>query len=112
MTVKSLIGGLHPRLAVVMHDLLMVWLAWYVANVLRFAIAPDAAPVPLFAAELPVVIGAQALVFWWTGLYRGLWRFASLPDIWNIARAAAIGALPVALTVFLANRLDGVPRGV
>lgn len=112
MTVKSLIGGIHPRFAVVVHDLLMVWLAWYVANVVRFAIVPGAAPVPLFAAELPVVIGAQALVFWWTGLYRGLWRFASLPDIWNIARAAAIGALAVALAVFLANRLDGVPRGV
>lgn len=112
MTYKSLIGGIHPRLAVVLHDLVMVWLAWYVANVLRFTFVPDAEPVQVFALELPVVLGAQALVLWWTGLYRGLWRFASMPDIWNIARAAAIGSLSIALAVFLLNRLDGVPRGV
>ncbi len=28
----------------------------------------------------------------WTGLYRGVWRFASLPDLWNILRAAVFGA--------------------
>ena len=110
MTYKSLIGGIHPRLAVVVHDLLMVWLAWYLANVLRFALEPGAPSVPMFGLELPVVLGTQALVLWWTGLYRGLWRFASLPDIWNIARAAALGSLAIALAVFLLNRLDGVPR--
>ena len=112
MTYKSLIGGIHPRLAVVVHDLLMVWLAWYVANAVRCAFVADAAPVKVFAPELIVVLGAQALVLWWTGLYRGLWRFASLPDIWNIARAAVSGALAIALAVFLVNRLDGVPRAV
>ena len=112
MTYKSLIGSIHPRLAVVIHDLVMVWLAWYLANVMRFAFEPDAVPVVLFGAELPVVLGTQALVLWWTGLYRGLWRFASLPDIWNIARAATLGSLAIALAVFLLNRLDGVPRAV
>lgn len=112
MTYKSLIGGIHPRLAVVMHDLMMVWLAWYAANVVRFAFEEGAEPVQVFAPELAVVLGAQALVLWWTGLYRGLWRFASLPDIWNIARAAVLGALAIALAVFLLNRLDGVPRAV
>lgn len=112
MTYKSLIGGIHPRLAVVMHDLFMVWLAWYVSNVVRFAFQVDAEPVMLFAPELPAVLGAQALVLWWTGLYRGLWRFASMPDIWNIARAAALGSLAIALAVFLVNRLDGIPRAV
>ncbi len=112
MTYKSLIGSIHPRLAVVTHDLIMVWLAWYLANVLRYAFVPDAPPVDLFADELPVVLGTQALVLWWTGLYRGLWRFASMPDIWNIVRAAAMGSLAIATAVFLLNRLDGIPRAV
>ena len=112
MTYKSLIGGIHPRLAVVVHDLVMVWLAWYVANVARFAFEKGSAPVEVLAPELIVVLGAQALVLWWTGLYRGLWRFASLPDIWNIVRAAVLGALAIALAMFLVNRLEGVPRAV
>lgn len=112
MTYKSMIGSIHPRLAVVVHDLVMVWAAWYLSNVVRFAFVPDASPVVVFGPELPVVLGTQALVLWWTGLYRGLWRFASLPDIWNIARAATLGSLAIALAVFLVNRLDGVPRAV
>lgn len=71
---------------------------------------PDAPEVRLFSVEIPVVLGAQALVLWWTGLYRGLWRFASFQDLWNIARAGAIGSLVIALGLFLFSRLEGVPR--
>ena len=110
MTYKSLIGGIHPRLAVVVHDRVMVWLAWYLANMVRWSLQPDAPSIPLFGPELPIVLATQGLVLWWTGLYRGLWRFASMPDIWNIARAATLGALAIALAVFLLNRLEGVPR--
>ena len=41
-----------------------------------------------------LVLAAQGAVFWLTGLYKGLWRFASLPDLWNIARASVLGAEP------------------
>jgi FlaA1/EpsC-like NDP-sugar epimerase len=112
MRPAELIAAIHPRIAVVVHDLGMVWVAWYATNWLRFNLLPDPPPVPLFGAELPIVLAAQGLVLWWTGLYRGLWRFASLPDLWNIARAAVIGALAIALGLFLFNRLEGVPRSV
>ncbi|MFN9739308.1 MAG: polysaccharide biosynthesis protein [Pseudomonadota bacterium] len=106
------IAAIHPRIAVVAHDLAMVWVAWFAANWLRFNLLPEPPPVPLAGAELPIVLAAQGLVLWWTGLYRGLWRFASLPDLWNIARAALFGALAIALGLFLFNRLEGVPRSV
>ncbi|MDT8319224.1 MAG: nucleoside-diphosphate sugar epimerase/dehydratase [Xanthomonadales bacterium] len=56
---------------------------------------------PLFS-ELFLVLSAQGLVLWTTGLYKGLWRFASFPDLWNIARAATFGTLLIiaTLTVF------------
>ena len=110
--VAGLIGAVHPRLAVVLHDLLMVWAAWLIANVLRFSLEPSAPPFTLFPPELPVVLIAQGLVLWWTGLYRGLWRFASLPDLWNIARACLFGGLAVFSALFLLTRLQNVPRTV
>ncbi len=112
MRLRKLLGSIHPRFAVVIHDLLMVWLAWYATNAMRFALAPDNFNVPLFAPELPVVLLGQAVVLWWTGLYRGLWRFASFQDLWNITRAGAFGALVIALGLFLFSRLEGVPRSV
>lgn len=110
--VAGVIGRVHPRLAVVLHDLLMVWAAWLISNALRFSLAPNAPPFTLFPPELPVVLLAQGVVLWWTGLYRGLWRFASLPDLWNIARACLFGALAVFSALFLLTRLENVPRTV
>jgi FlaA1/EpsC-like NDP-sugar epimerase len=46
------------------------------------------------------------------GLYRGLWRFASVPDLWNILKAALLGLLALALGLALYNRLGTVPRAV
>jgi FlaA1/EpsC-like NDP-sugar epimerase len=112
MPVTRWIAAIHPRLAVVLHDLVMVWLAWYLSNLARFSFELDAPSVALFAPEVPIVLGAQGLVLYWTGLYRGLWRFASLPDLWNIARAGLFGSLAIALALFLFSRLEGVPRSV
>lgn len=108
----KLIAAIHPRIAVVAHDLLMLWAAWFLTNWVRFNLLPAPPSVPLLPPELPIVMVAQGLVLWWTGLYRGLWRFASLPDLWNIARAGVLGSLAIALGLFLFNRLEGVPRSV
>lgn len=95
----------HPRAAVVVHDLAMVFLAWAVARFL----AERVFGVPILerfslAAELPVVMLLQGLVLWATGLYKGLWRFASFNDMWNIARAAVFGAGLVFLALAVLRR--------
>jgi FlaA1/EpsC-like NDP-sugar epimerase len=84
----------HPRAAVVVHDLVMVMIAcvatgWIVHKYSEIGITP-LIPLPL---ELGLVTILQGLVLWATGLYKGLWRFASFPDLWNIARAAFFGTL-------------------
>lgn len=112
MPFGRLVARIHPRIAVVLHDLVMVWLAWYVMNLVRYSMQPDAPEIAMFAPELPLVLASQGLVLWWTGLYRGLWRFASLPDLWNIARAGIFGALAISLALFVFSRLEGVPRSV
>jgi len=105
-------GLMHPRLAVVVHDLLMVWIAWTVAHWARYLIWPDAPALPLLTRELLVVVACQGAVLSAIGLYRGIWRFASLPDLWNIIRGTLYGTLLIALALFLFNRLEGVPRSV
>ncbi len=84
----------HPRAAVVAHDLVMVALAWFVAGwlILRTGTIGMVDSMGLLA-ELSLVVGIQGLVLWTTGLYKGLWRFASFPDLWNIARAAVFGTV-------------------
>ncbi|HJT98099.1 MAG TPA: nucleoside-diphosphate sugar epimerase/dehydratase, partial [Rhodanobacteraceae bacterium] len=112
MPLRNFIAAIHPRFAVVLHDMLMVWLAWTAVTMLRWSLAPNPSPMALFGPEVWLVLGAQGVIFWWTGLYKGLWRFASLPDLWNIAKAAVLGALAIAVTLFTYNRLETVPRTV
>ncbi|HEX6832188.1 MAG TPA: polysaccharide biosynthesis protein, partial [Rudaea sp.] len=75
MRPRKLIATIHPRLAVVLHDLAMVWIAWLAAMWLRYSLEPDPPPMGWFSTEISLVLLAQGLVLWWTGLYKGLWRF-------------------------------------
>jgi len=100
------------RLAVISHDLMMVIIAWGLAFLTRYNFALTDAEWAMVWQTLVIVVAAQAIIFGVTGLYRGLWRFASLPDMWNISRAAGIGVLAVSLLLFLFNRMEGIPRTV
>src|SRR6476659_8544008 len=97
-----------PRLAVVAHDMAMVWAAWVGLDLLRFALAPATPSFPLWSPEIGLVLLAQGLVFWRVGLYRGLWRFASVPDLMNLAKAGLFGVIAIGLGLFVYNRLDEV----
>lgn len=101
-----------PRLAVASHDLVMVWLCWQVLHRLRYAMLPESPDFPLWSNEVAIVLLGQGMVFWWMGLYRGLWRFASLPDLWNLLKASALGWLAVVAGLFFYNRFGSVPRAV
>ena len=109
MLLRNAVAAIHPRVAVVIHDLGMVALAWWLAKVLRYALQPDEL-VTFRALEFPIVLLAQGLIMRWTGLYKSVWRFASLPDLWNILRAVAVGTVAIALLLFVYDRLDNVPR--
>ena len=93
------------RTAVIFHDLTMVTVAWFLAWLTRFNFN-----IPYLNWEqsvfiLPGVLLIQALVFFRYKLYRGIWRFASLQDLWNIIRAAFLGALSITLALFIFYRL-------
>ena len=52
------------------------------------------------------------MVYWRFNLYRGIWRFASLPDLWNIFRASILGAMLIMMALFILTRLESVPRSI
>ncbi|MGY3038715.1 FlaA1/EpsC-like NDP-sugar epimerase [Rhodanobacter sp. TND4EL1] len=111
MSLRKLVGFIHPRIAVVLHDLLMAALAWWIAKLFRYALKPDEI-VSFQLFEFPIVLLIQGLIFRWTGLYKSVWRFASLPDLWNIVRAVLVGTFSIGVAMFLYERLEGVPRSV
>lgn len=102
---KRIIGIVrHPRAAVIVHDLCMVVVAWFVAA--WFIESTSATTFNHNLSNLTslcIVLALQGSVLWATGLYKGLWRFASFPDMWNIARASTFGAVAVVTVLALVN---------
>ncbi|OQW94999.1 MAG: polysaccharide biosynthesis protein [Beggiatoa sp. IS2] len=100
----------YHRLPVMLHDIAMVAFAWGLAIVIRYdwPLEPDIEAI--FWRALPIVMSVQVTVLWFSGLYRGIWRFASLPDLVTILRAVIIGTLAIVLILVLFNRLERIPR--
>jgi FlaA1/EpsC-like NDP-sugar epimerase len=101
---------LHPAHIALIHDIVMAAIAFVVSVVIRFG--PDAfeaAPEQL-AIGTAMFCGVAAIVFRWTGLYRGVWRYASLDDIIAILRAVTLTVLIAMALLFLITRLDALPR--
>lgn len=103
----------NPRtIAAFVHDLAVVYATWLFAFWLRFNFEM---PPPEFYESafdslfwLLPLYGALFLVF---GLYRGMWRFASLADLQHLAGAAVLGAVLTMLVVaFFTVRY--IPRSV
>ena len=92
---------LRSRMSALIHDMVMIPAAWLVAYVLRFNLEP----IPEIylnqaVAVLPLVIVLQGATFWYFGLYRGVWRFASVPDLIRIFKAIVVGVSLSAIGIF------------
>jgi FlaA1/EpsC-like NDP-sugar epimerase len=98
------------RLAVFGHDVLAAAIAWCIAFWLRFNLAIPHDQVELMLSRLPWAVGTYAVVFWSFGLYRGLWRYASLPDLQRIVTAVGVAALGVPALLALLRIGEPVPR--
>src|SRR5882672_10204829 len=92
------------------HDVLASAVCWVLAFWLRLNLEIPKEFFPPLATAVTASVPLHALIFWSLGLYRGSWRYASLPDLKRIALACLIGALAVpALLAFFRADIN-VPR--
>ncbi|MCK9380220.1 MAG: polysaccharide biosynthesis protein [Sulfuritalea sp.] len=104
MNYRSLIASFH--------DLCAAMIAWIAAYTLRFNFDIPPYLVDGMWRNLLWVIPLQAVIFHVFGLYRGIWRFASIPDLRRIALAAATAGLAIPALLLMLQRLNDVPRSV
>jgi O-antigen biosynthesis protein WbqV len=108
----SLLPNSRRALLAFLHDVMMAALSFAVAFFLRLG-----GDIGRYEPQMTFFYGATftgiaAAVFLLTGLYRGIWRYASLPDLFNITKAATLTALIFLPVMFLVTRLETLPRSI
>jgi len=95
------------------HDVVAAGAAWLAAYWLRFNLElPPPEYLQTAYIALPAVVAVYAVVFWLMGLYRGLWRYASLPDLQRILVAVGVAALATPALFTLIAFPSVIPRSV
>ncbi|HET8831024.1 MAG TPA: nucleoside-diphosphate sugar epimerase/dehydratase [Casimicrobiaceae bacterium] len=94
------------------HDACMAAIAWVGIYWLRFNLDLREPFATDMLFTLAWVLPLQAAIFLALGLYRGLWRFASLLDLQRIVVAAGLGAILIPLVLVMLKLQAVVPRSV
>ena len=94
------------------HDIVMAGLSFVVAMYLRTGATDYNLNNELLIEGAVAMTLIGGIVFWISGLYRGVWRYASMDDLMAITRAATITMLVFLMVMFMWSRMDDVPRSV
>ncbi|HYP68638.1 MAG TPA: polysaccharide biosynthesis protein, partial [Thiobacillaceae bacterium] len=103
----------NPRIfTAILHDAAAAAIAWLAAYWLRFNLNLPEAFLTYALTHLVWVLPLQMMLFWRFGLYRGIWRFASLTDLKRIVLATFANTLFIALVLVMVKPAAVVPRSV
>lgn len=107
-----IISGNARSLLVFLFDLSAVAIAWVGAFLIRFNFEwPYDYEAGMWLGLLPLML-AQVLACRWVGLYRGMWAYASIPDLSRVLRATFASACVLLLFVVLSRDYVIVPRSI
>ncbi len=94
------------------HDIVMAGLSFIVSMYLRVGATSYSISTELLLEGAIAMSLIGGIIFWLSGLYRGVWRYASMDDLMAITRAATITMALFLVVMFAWSRMSDVPRSV
>ncbi|MFG1525543.1 nucleoside-diphosphate sugar epimerase/dehydratase [Halobacteriovorax sp. RZ-3] len=96
---------------VFIHDILISIISFWLAVYLRFGAVPQRLLEDVtFNRFFFISIFINILVFTSCGLYRGVWRYSSIFDLFRVIKASLAAVSLSLITCFFMTRLVGIPR--
>ncbi|MEK6623417.1 MAG: SDR family NAD(P)-dependent oxidoreductase, partial [Bdellovibrionota bacterium] len=59
-----------------------------------------------------ILTSIQVCCFWFIGFYKGIWRFASTPDLFRLVKGISLAVALSFFGIFLFNRMESIPRSI
>ena len=103
--------GLARRVVACAHDMAALVLCWFVAYWLRFNLDVPADFLHGAMLSVPLLIALHTPIYWLMGLYRGIWRYASVMDLRRIILAVGLAAVGLAAAILMLG-VPFIPRSV
>jgi FlaA1/EpsC-like NDP-sugar epimerase len=96
-------------------DIILLIFALYFSYLLRFegnVLPAEMRWFEQFLTILPIIVLLKIVVFYFFGLYRGMWRYTSTRDLLNIIQATSLAAVLLVAILLYINRFQGLSRSV
>jgi len=112
--IQKIIYGLGPKqktFVVLSLDVILSSLAFYFSLALRYSdFVLSYLSHNIFISSCLVLVSIQVSCFWFMGFYKGIWRFASTPDLIRLLKGITVAVSLSFVGIFLLNRMEGIPR--
>jgi len=93
-------------------DLLLLAASFYGAHLVRFDFEIPPNTCLSIKWVLPLLVTLKIFIFYFFDLYRGMWRYTSLADLFNIIKASTLSTLVIISIVLFKTRFQGFSRSV
>ncbi len=94
------------------HDIFMAAVSVPLSLWLRMGSSIETMPIEFIAQSTALFALIAAAVFWPMGLYRGIWRYASMNDLIQITKAVSLVILIFVPVLFVTSRAEFLPRSL
>ena len=95
-----------------MLDLFLIAFAYYLAFVFRFDFHLDNDQLRMYLSSFPLILISTYSAFFFFGIYRGVWRYTGLEDLWSLAKGVISATALAAVAILLLYRFIGYSRVV
>ncbi len=94
------------------HDIFMAAVSLPLSLWLRMGSTIESVPESFILQSTALFAVTAAAVFWPMGLYRGIWRYASMNDLIQITKAVSLAVLIFLPILFVTSRAEFLPRSL
>lgn len=97
---------------IVLIDIILIVTSWYGSFLLRFNFNIPVESSEIFLRSLPVMILIKIIIFYFFDVYRGMWRYTSLIDLFNIVKASVFSSMAIVFLIVFSRNFTGFARSV
>lgn len=97
---------------IVLFDVVIVAAAYLLSFILRFDAALSKEQIDIVKKTLPFIVPFKVACFFLFDLYRGMWRFTSLEDLFNVFKATAFASICIVFAILLLSGFQGYSRSI